>query len=194
MFVNMFGTVRMTRTTFVFFPSPSEQLEHVWVSRTAHPNASMMLNDRLATFESSAHEVNTLLARFESMARVKGRIAPVLHTRLPMYLGDSEHEWYEGLDPATKKSHPLLRAAFISEYTPKAASRFERETALRSFKQRPDTSVKDFLTKIRHEARVIALPEDKYPPHPWKSWALPWPEGKSLSQLCAARTAISGRD
>ena len=142
---------------------------------------SMTLNDRLATFESSAHEVNTWLSRFESMARGKGWTAAVLHTRLPMYLGDDEHEWYEGLDPVTKESYPLLRAAFISEYTPKAASRFERETAMRSCKQTPDTSVKDFLTKIRREARAIALPEDK------------GVEIALNNMLPAARASITGR-
>ena len=122
---------------------------------------TMTINDRMATFESAAHEVNTWLARFESTARGKGWTEAVLHTRLPMYLGDNEHEWYEGLDPATKDSYPRLRAAFVSEYTPNAASRFARETALRSFKQGPTTSVKDFLAHIRREARAIALPEDK---------------------------------
>ena len=52
---------------------------------------SMTLNDRLATFESSAHEGNTWLSRFKSTARGKGWTAAVLHTRLPIYLGDNEH-------------------------------------------------------------------------------------------------------
>ena len=88
-------------------------------------------------------------------------MANVLQDNLPIYLNDEAHEWCETLPEEVKTSYPLLKTALITEYTPKAASKFERETVLRSHKQDYSMSVKDFVSMVRREARAIALPEDK---------------------------------
>ena len=121
---------------------------------------TMSVSDSLSSFCANKHEVNAWLARFESLARAKGWLNN-RHDKLPVYLEANEHEWYDGLPEEAKASYESLKAALIAEYTPKAASKFERETLLRARKQSQNTSVKDFTLMVRREARAISLPEDK---------------------------------
>ena len=121
---------------------------------------SLSVTDNLPVFRAGAHEVHPWLARFETFCIGKGWQAS-RHEKLPMYLGAEEHEWFHDLAEDVKSSYATLKAALIAEYTPKAASQFARETALRMQKQDSSTTVKDFVKIVRREARAIALPEDK---------------------------------
>ena len=114
--------------------------------------------DKLPTFEESACDPHVWIGRFESLATSKKWIRN-RHEMMPVYLGNNEHEWYRDLPGDVKQHYELLKDAFLSEYSPSNATKFEAETRLRSQKQTPDMSVKTFIKQVRREARRIGLNE-----------------------------------
>ena len=120
--------------------------------------SAIQVDDKLPEFCESRCDPHVWLGRFESLATSK-RWIHNKHEMLPIYLGDDEHEWFRDLPDATKQQYELLKAAFITEFSPSNASKFEAETKLRSQKQTLDMPVKTFIKHVQREARRIGLDE-----------------------------------
>ena len=78
----------------------------------------------------------------------------------PNFLTTNARVWFHGLPQNAKDEWQRLRAAFVQNFALTSAERWSREQALRSKKQRPGETLKEYIAELREEADAINLDED----------------------------------
>ena len=73
-------------------------------------------------------------------------------------------EWYVHLPQDIKTNYGRLTDAFLEEFRPKPAQRWEAENALRARSQKPGEDLRSFIRVVRREGNRIGLTDDQLVP------------------------------
>ena len=94
------------------------------------------------------------------------RECPIRHLlKMPMYFAaDVGAEWYVHLPQDIKTNYGRLTDAFLEEFRPKPAQRWEAENALRARSEKPGEDLRSFIRVVRREGNRIGLTDDQLVP------------------------------
>ena len=126
---------------------------------------SLETPDRLETFADGMN-AKAWLVQFQIIAHGKGWVTEdKLAATMPMYFAaDVGAEWYVHLPQDIKTNYGRLTDAFLEEFRPKPAQRWEAENALRARSQKPGEDLRSFIRVVRREGNRIGLTDDQLVP------------------------------
>ena len=121
--------------------------------------------DRLDTFREGM-DAKAWLVQFKIHANGKGWSSEEkMAATMPMYFDPNVTlDWYADLPDVTTNDFTLLSAAFLKDFRPKPARRWELENELRMKRQKANEDLNVFVKGVRREGYRIGLTEEQLVP------------------------------